>query len=271
MSNMENFQLLGDVFNIKPPVSIDRLDSSIRIAPESTFKNINLEKGDLVKYFDPFVFEMFSNPEEYRIKTKKLVIVFWDLSGFSNLCNNLTDDPIAIIELLKIYFNRANKIIRKHNGIIDKFMGDGIMAYFGIHPNSKYDIGIQAIEAAFELRECFDKIKISWLKIFKDNYFNKYQPNIHLKCGIHIGNVLFGLLETEDRNQITVIGSNVNFANRLVEKAEKNQIIISKDVLNIIGDKFIYEPIDKEIQSYGKVKIFNVRERKKVIPCNNFY
>ncbi len=72
-------------------------------------------------------------------------------------------------------------------------------------------------------------------------------------------------METEYRNQITVIGSNVNFASRLVGKAEKNQIIISKDMLNIIGIEFIYEPIDAEIQSYGKVKIYNIKERKKDI------
>jgi class 3 adenylate cyclase len=263
MSNIENFQLLSDIFDIKPPVFLPHLDSSKRITRELTFKNINLEKGELVKYFDSIVFNMFSNPDEYRIKRKKLVIVFWDISGFSDLCNNLIDDPIAIVEFLKNYFNEANKIIHKHNGILDKFIGDGIMAYFGIHSDNENNHAIHAIEAAFEIRQSFDKIKSSWLKRFNDNYFNKYKPDVHLKCGIHIGDVLFGLLETEYRNQITVIGSNVNFASRLVGKAEKNQIIISKDILNIIGVEFIYDLIDTEIQSYGKVKIYNIKERKK--------
>jgi class 3 adenylate cyclase len=265
MSNIENYQLLNDAFDIKLPVFLGHQGYAKRIVSESTFKNIDLEKGELVKYFDSIVFEMFSNPNEYKIKRKKLVIVFWDISGFSDLCNNLIDEPIAIVEFLKIYFNEANKIIHKHNGILDKFIGDGIMAYFGIHSDNENKHVNHAIEAAFEIRKNFDKIKLSWLKRFNDNYFNKYKPDVYLKCGIHIGDVLFGLLETEYRNQITVIGSNVNFASRLVGKAEKNQIIISKDILNVIGSEFIYEPIVTEIQSYGKVKIYNIKERKKAI------
>jgi class 3 adenylate cyclase len=265
MSNTENYQLLSNAFDIEQPVFLTHLDYEKRIIHQSTFKNIDLEKGELVKYFDSIVFKMFSNPDEYRIKRKKLVIVFWDISGFSDLCNNLIDNPIAIVELLKNYFNEANKIIHKHNGILDKFVGDGIMAYFGINSENENNSTIHAVEAAFEIRESFDKIKLSWLKRFKDNYFNRYKPDVYLKCGIHIGDVLFGLLETEYRNQITVIGSNVNFASRLVGTAEKNQIIISKDILNIISDEFIYESIKTEIQSYGKVEIYDIKERKKSI------
>ena len=70
------------------------------------------------------------------MKNKYLSVVFWDISGFANLCNKLLDEPFAITELLKSYFQEANDIIHRRDGIIDKFIGDGIWHILDI-PQSK--------------------------------------------------------------------------------------------------------------------------------------
>ena len=129
--------------------------------------------------------------------------------GFANLCNKLIDEPFAISELLKLYFQEANDIIHRYDGIIDKFIGDGVMAYFGYSSNEKHEIASHAINAALDLREKFKDIKAYWSTKFVDKSISL--DDVYLKCGIHIGNVLFGLLETKSRNQITLVGTNVNF------------------------------------------------------------
>jgi class 3 adenylate cyclase len=84
-----------------------------------------------------------------------------------------------------------------------------------------------------------------------------------LKCGIHIGNVLFGLLETKNRNQITLVGTNVNFASRLEGIAEKNQIVVSKEILALIGNSYYFDTVTHDIHAYGKTEVFNIKDKRR--------
>ena len=125
-------------------------------------KDIEIYKYDLTKHFDSKILNILMDPEQRKLKNKYLSVAFWDLSGFSNLCNNLIDEPFAISELLELYFQEANDIIHRYDGIIDKFIGDGVMAYFGYSSNEKEEIASQAVNASLDLREKFKGIKESW-------------------------------------------------------------------------------------------------------------
>ena len=116
---------------------MDHLDSPERKAREEALTGLE-QPNALVKYFDPLTFEMLLNPPKYQLQNKCLSIIFWDISGFSNMYNQFVTNPSAVVLLLK-YFNEANRIIHKNNGILDKFIGDGIMAYFGYYNN--YEVG----------------------------------------------------------------------------------------------------------------------------------
>ena len=71
--------------------------------------------------------------------------------------------------------------------------------------------------------------------------------DIHLKGGTHIGKVLFGILETHSRKQVTVIGREVNFASRLIEEmAERDEIIVSEDLKNVVGNRFHLTKVNVE-------------------------
>jgi class 3 adenylate cyclase len=227
------------------------------------FKGIDVDKDNLVKYFDSKIFNILKDPEQRTLKNKYLSVVFWDISGFANLCNKLVDEPFAITELLKLYFQEANDIIHRYDGIIDKFIGDGVMAYFGYSSNEKYEIASHAINAALDSREKFKDTKTYWSTKFIDKSISL--DDVFLKCGIHIGNVLFGLLETKDRNQITLVGTNVNFASRLEGIAEKNQIVVSKEVIDLIGNSYYFDTVTHNIHAYGKTEVFNINGKREQI------
>lgn len=194
-----------------------------------------------------------------------MTIVFWDVSGFSTLCNILKSEPVFIIEFLQDYFNEAIRIIHYNDGVVDKFLGDGIMAYFGFNNNNNNDKDIRrgaisAVKASLQLKKSFSSVKNKWLGIWND-LFGHDEIHIDLKCGIHTGTVLFGLLSMENRYHVTATGPTVNLASRLEGFAENSQIVISAETRNLINNEFITKEIllEKTIQSFSKVtKIFEV-------------
>ena len=221
-----------------------------------TFGNIKQQKEDIVstlsRYEDPVVREGYYHHELETIHNRILTIVFWDISSFSKLCNELKNEPHLIVEFLQEYFTNANKIIHKHNGILDKFLGDGIMAYFGYKTSDDGGIGgaVSSINAAFELQKSFEEMKSEWIEIWKKQFHHKVNM-IDLKCGINTGETLVGKLSTIERDQFTAFGPTVNLASRLEEKAKGNQIIISENTKgNLSETKFklktiIVDPDDK--------------------------
>lgn len=223
-------------------------------------EDVEMDKYDLTKHFDSKILDVLKDPMQRKLKEKYLAIAFWDLSGFADLCNNLSNEPFAIAELLELYFEEANNIIHRYDGIIDKFIGDGVMAFFGYSSSDKQEIASQSIDAALDMREKFRELKESWSTRVVTKPINL--DDVTLICGIHIGNVLFGLLETKSRNQITLVGSNVNFANRLEGIAEADQIVVSKEIIDLIGKNYHFDTITHDIYSYGKTEVFRIREKK---------
>ena len=117
------------------------------------------------------------------------------------------------------------------------------------------------------MKSSFEKIKeeheLLWL--------NHNGKNVHvsLRCGIHVGKVIFGILETDLRKQVTVIGRNVNLASRLVDFAQKDEIIVSQELRYAARNYFRFRTITvttrmPEIKSFPQVsKVFEVRGRIK--------
>lgn len=218
----------------------------------------------LKRYFDPKVFmQIESNSEVLALQSRTITIVFWDIRGFSKACEILKAFPDAIAKFLKDYFDLASKIIFKYNGVLDKFIGDGIMALFGSlgERDSSEDASFAA-KAAIELKEQFEILLAQWIK-----EWNLYTPEIikiGLGCGMHTGECLVGSVGTEIRDQYTALGSAVNLAARIESRTTDKQILVSSttharldkyfsftdagiinDIKNIPGDFQIYELIEE--------------------------
>ena len=163
-----------------------------------------------------------------NMEQKIVTIVFWDIQGFSVLCYSLETSPVLLTLFLKDFYDAATQIIIKHGGIVDKFLGDGVMALFGAQSNLHRITGNSAscaIKAALELREQFIILRQKWLEVWQR--YIPYQIDIGLKCGINTGNASVGTLGIKQYDYFTAFGINVNLTKRLADLSADNEIVIS--------------------------------------------
>jgi class 3 adenylate cyclase/plastocyanin len=207
----------------------------------------------LQRQLDPAIIEYLSDPLATLIQNRVMTIVFWDISNFSKLTEIFKDHPELIAVFLNEYLGVAVPIIHEYGGIIDKFIGDGIMAYFGFkEPDADGSIGASnAIIAALKIKKAFQFFKKNWLDIWST--VTNFDTNIDIKCGINTGSVLVGLMGSQERDQFTVIGTHVNLASRMEGIAEADQIVISQYTKEKVSQKFNMETIQIKEE---KIKAF---------------
>lgn len=230
-------------------------------------------KEQLGMYFDPFIYKHINGLKLDGVNINKFIIVFWDISKFSALVKELKalmrkrvkKQGLIFHELeylLRDYYTEATIVIEKNNGILDKFIGDGIFCYFGYQDKEFYSAFSKAMDAALELKENFIKIKEKHMDILYHYYDYKPATSINLKCAMHLGQVLFGYWYCPLRSQITAIGDDVNFCSRLEGFADNDQIIISRELNNALRKvtnnafrtKKIEIPKDKKLKTYEHVR-----------------
>ena len=157
-----NFESSKEIEIKERSINYMRISNDSKIAPQllPIHLDLNSEVITLERFVDPQIFTNLSKPHFYEIHSKIMTTVFWDLSGFSSLCNELLEEPSTLVVFLNEFFTEAIKIIHKYGGVIDKFMGDRIMVYFGFdNDNNNNQIvdthhGIyDAINAAVELKK----------------------------------------------------------------------------------------------------------------------
>jgi adenylate cyclase len=244
------------------------LESTFVFDNSSEFKKMHTS---LEKYVDPVVLEQIQDPELVTMQNKILTIVFWDISGFSVLCESLQFHQELVVAFLREFFSEAATIIHKYDGVLDKFIGDGIMAFFGFKDKYVNDNGkkgaICAVNAAIDLRDFFDEIKADWIDLWRAKSGQQDRISIHLRCGMNTGNVLVGLILTEKRDQFTTIGTNVNLASRMEGVAIEDQIIVSPPTKMLIEDEFNLKavPIEKAIKGFENIsECYEIAGRKEI-------
>lgn len=155
---------------------------------------------------------------------KEMTVLFADIRAFTTLSENMS--PQKTFAFLNTYFELMGPIIRHHNGFINKFLGDGIMAIFPYRPEDAVDAAIAMLEA---------------LRIFQTTSSND-TPDIQIGIGIHAGRVILGTVGEKARMDATVIGDTVNVAARLEEmtKAVKSPLVISSHTYELIDEREKY-------------------------------
>lgn len=196
------------------------------------------------------------------IRGDDVVINFIDICGFTHMVDGAVrnNKEKQVIEILNKFYEFSSDTIYSGMGIIDKFLGDGIMALFGGIFSNNYGITSQDY--------LFKAIEVS-LKV--ESFINTLGFELGLKLdlssGIWMGNVFIGVSTGElDKKDISVIGDSVNIAARLQKSASANEIIIP-----FIHEITFKKKLDTIIKPYGKVKYYEQMSVKgKDKPLNVF-
>jgi adenylate cyclase len=164
--------------------------------------------------------------EDLGGKRQTVVILFSDLRGFTKYSEGR--DPEALVDELNRYFEAMLEPIQNHGGVVDKFMGDAIMAVWGV-PEGRPDDAIRALQAAQGMGTALEK-------------HNKTRVEAGLSplaqgIGLHLGEVVAGNIGTRKRRQYTVVGDAVNIASRLeaMTKEHRVPVLVSQSVIDAAG------------------------------------
>ena len=195
---------------------------------------------------------LMETPDNIRLGGDKRVatVFFADIRGYTSFSENR--EPEAIVEILNEYFSEAVEHVIKHRGYIDKFIGDCIMAVWGVPMPPEKDDPVKAVSCALAIQEM--------VRSSKRKFFRRAASGLRVGIGINHGPLVAGNLGSMRRMDYSVIGDTVNLAARLENAAGPDEVIITQAVRNELGDKFRFEK-RTPIRVKGKEKpvdIFNV-------------
>lgn len=179
-------------------------------------------------YFPPAVVkQMLENPELRMTKPKSLevTIMFSDIKSFTTHSSTMTPEDIS--SSLSEYFEAMTAIVFKYEGTVDKFIGDGLMVFYGA-PETQKDHALRCVHAAIEMQKKCRELMEQWTL--------KGRFPLQIRIGINTGVVVVGDLGSERRKEYTVIGSPVNLSQRLESNAPVGGILISETTNHYIKD-----------------------------------
>lgn len=179
-----------------------------------------------------------------------VTVLFSDIRGFTSLSEKMPAEEVS--NILNEYFAQMEPIIRKYNGVINKFIGDAIMVIFG-EPIQDMNHPKNAVKCAYEMLKKVNYLREKWLE--------QGRPRFEIGVGINTGEVFIGNIGTENRMEYTVIGDSVNLASRIegYNKVYKTNLLVSSSTYNFISDCADVIKI-KEVQIRGKSKKMDIYE-----------
>jgi adenylate cyclase len=163
--------------------------------------------------------QLVKNPEMANPSGRKerLTMFFSDVRGFTSMSEKM--EPQEVQQLLSEYFTEMTRILFKHGGTLDKFMGDAVMAFFG-NPEPQPDHALRAVLMALEMQKAVAQLNQKWAA--------EGRRTIGVGMGLDTGDVTVGNLGSKDFLDYTVIGDHVNLACRLEQNAKAGEIIITQ-------------------------------------------
>jgi adenylate cyclase len=172
----------------------------------------------------------------------RVTVLFSDIRGFTTISERM--NPQSLVGLLNEYFTEMVNIVMDEGGVVDKYIGDAIMAVFGA-PVSKPDDAVNAVRAAVRMRGA--------LRQLNERLASRGIPPLKTGIGIHTGDVVAGNIGSERRMEYTVIGDAVNLASRLESNTKELgvDVLISKDTYEVTKSMVDARPV-REITVKGR-------------------
>jgi adenylate cyclase len=172
------------------------------------------------RYFAPdLVHQIAAQTDEIQLggSRRRVAVLFADIRGFTALSEQMAPDEIA--KLLTEYFTEMVDVVFEHGGILDKFMGDALMALWGA-PVSREDDADRAMRAAIAMQQALQQLNADWIR--------QGRRTLSIGIGISLGDVFAGNIGSVRRLEYTVIGDAVNIASRLCSEAGPGDILVTE-------------------------------------------
>jgi adenylate cyclase len=225
----------------------------------TTGRELRRTRGTLDRYISPqLVNYVLEHPDEFNLKgvRKELTILFSDVRNFTTITEG--SDPMELIATLNEYLEQMTDVIFKYDGITDKFIGDGILAYWGAFTPDK-NHAVLACQAALEMLERLAAMNEKWKA--------EGRQQLAIGIGINTGEVVFGNVGAGKKTEFTVIGDAVNLAARLESQTKEFgvKILISEFTVAKAGG-MIVAPALGNVKVKGKTVDTLVFELQSMAP-----
>ncbi len=198
---------------------------------QQTNEQLEGMSSQLSKFLSPQLYDSIFSGSRHGTRVsrrKKLTVFFSDLCGFTDFVESMESEDVT--DLLNLYLESMTNIALDYGATIDKYMGDGIMLFFG-DPETKgvREDAVLCVKMALDMLKELDNLSDQWVK-----YGLKEQ--LQMRIGIDTGFATVGNFGCESRLDYTAIGAAVNRASRLETAADHGSIYISEDTYNLVKD-----------------------------------
>lgn len=202
-------------------------------------------KSFFERYVNPKIIDELLTQNRLELKGERHIVTvfFMDIRGFTKLSEKLPAEEV--VKILNKYFDIATKVLFKHDGTVDKFIGDAVMALFNA-PTKVKDHEIKAVKAAIEIQKMIKE----WGKI-------------EVGIGIHTGEAVVGNIGSKHKMDYTAIGDVVNTASRLEGQTKGGEVIVSKNVYDkIMESNLSAKATHSKVELKGKAKVVDIYRYK---------
>ncbi len=216
-----------------------RLACQLRPAGELRVRRLVLDEIDMM-----MTSQLVGSAATRCGESKRVAVFFSDIADFTALSERLS--PYDVMYLLNRYFAQVGDVIKQNGGFIDNFIGDGLMAIFGV--DDQPDAALRSVNAALQTLATVDRLK--------PFFASMYGVDFDIRIGIHYGEAVLGTLGFAGHERLTAIGDVVNLASR-VEAANKEagtRLLITEALHDEISDKV-------EVGDFVRVRLRGTSER----------
>jgi adenylate cyclase len=235
----------GDDFEVLPVSSNDEI-GKLTIAFNRMVEDLRAKdriKETFGKFVDPRIVANLIDPAGGKDLAERQVatVFFSDIKGFSGLGERLT--ATTLVKLLNTYFSQMTALIHARNGVIDKFVGDGLMAFWTA-PFSRGDShAADACLAALAQQDAVAKLRGDLSEVLG---LRRDLPDFSVRMGLATGNLVVGTIGAPDARSFTVIGDTVNLASRLegANDAYKTSILVDEETFQLAQNDIEGREID---------------------------
>jgi len=226
---------LGAVDYITKPVNPAIVLARVRthLALKHSLQKLEDLSSKLARYLPQQVYQsIFEGRQDARIgcSRKKLTVFFSDIVGFVNETEGIEPEDFTFI--LNGYLNRMAQVVSKHGGTLDKFIGDAVLVFFGDpESNGVAEDAAACVWMALEMKEAIVELNREWLA-------KGIRQGFEVRMGISTGFATVGNFGSDERMDYTIIGKQVNLANRLQAVAQPGEILIGEETWLLVRDMF---------------------------------